>query len=147
MLKLKLIVLAIKIIMGAIALGLGIWYLSSSISGDALTYTSMDNFLTAVGVENGDIATANGCFMCTYIADLFVVIGDAAMRFWEMLVDNIWIIMVIGFGVFLFIYSAQYVFEAAKTTTKLDGKEKVLSLNHGSTKSGSKQSDYLLLAD
>ena len=66
MLKLKLIVLAVKIIMGAIALGLGIWYLSSSIGGEALTYTSMDNFLNAVGVENGDIATANGCFMCGY---------------------------------------------------------------------------------
>ncbi|MDW2958835.1 MAG: hypothetical protein R8M37_03445 [Alphaproteobacteria bacterium] len=124
MLKLKLIVLAVKIIMGAIALGLGIWYLSSSIGGEALTYTSMDNFLTAVGVENGDITSANGCFMCGYIADLFVVIGDAAMRFWGMLVDNIWIIMVIGFGIFLFIYTAQYIFEAAKTTTKLDGEEK-----------------------
>ena len=124
MLKLKLIVLAVKIIMGAIALGLGIWYLSSSIGGEALTYTSMDNFLNAVGVENGDIATANGCFMCGYIADLFVVIGNAAMRFWELLVDNIWILMVVGFGVFLFIHSANYLFDASKTTTKLDGKEK-----------------------
>ena len=37
--------LAVKVIMGAIALGVGIWYLSSSLGGSALTYTSMDNFL------------------------------------------------------------------------------------------------------
>ena len=124
MLKIKLFILGVKIFMGAVALGLGIWYLSSSIGGSALTYTSMDNFLVAIGVENGDIATANGCFMCGYIADLFAIIGNAALRFWEAMVDNIWILMVLGFGIYLFIYTIQYIFEASKETAKLDGKEK-----------------------
>ena len=61
--KAKLILIAVRFIMGAIALGLGIWYLSSSLGGAALTYTSMGNFLTAAGVESGDVATAKGCFM------------------------------------------------------------------------------------
>ena len=51
MLKAKLILIAVRLIMGAIALGLGIWYLSASLNESALTYTSMKNFLTAAGVE------------------------------------------------------------------------------------------------
>ncbi len=124
--KAKLIMIAIKFIMGAIALGLGIWYLSSSIGGAALTYTSMGNFMTAIGVQNGDIATANGCFLCGYIAELFGVIGRAAEMFWTAMVDNIWILLAVGFGIFLFVYSAQYIFDAAKKTTTLDTKEKKL---------------------
>ena len=114
--KAKLILIAVRFIMGAIALGLGIWYLSSSLSGAALTYTSMGNFLTATGVENGDISSANGCFMCRYISDLFSVIGDATERFWTLMVDNLWVLMVIGFGIFLFIHTAQYIFDHAKKT-------------------------------
>ena len=85
--KATLISIAIRILMGAIALGVGIWYLSSSIGGAAITYTSMDGFLHAIGVQNGDIATANGCFLCGYIEQLFAVIGDAAELFWNAMVD------------------------------------------------------------
>lgn len=126
--KSSLIMIAIRFLMGAIALGIGIWYLSSSISGAALTYTSMDNFLNAIGVQNGDIATANGCFLCKYISELFAVIGRAAEMFWTAMVDNIWILLAIGFGVFLFIYTAQYIFDAAKNTQKLNTDEKKLEL-------------------
>lgn len=126
MMKAKLISMAIKFVMGAIALGLGIWYLSSSISGAALTYTSMDNFMTAIGAGGGDIAHANGCFMCKYVAELFGVIGRAAEMFWVAMLDNIWILLAAGFGIFLFIYTAQYIFDAAKKTATLDAKEKKL---------------------
>ena len=124
--KATLISIAIRFLMGAIALGIGIWYLSSSLSGAAITYTSMDNFLGAIGVENGDIATANGCFLCGYISELFAVIGRAAELFWTAMVDNIWILMAIGFGLFLFIYTAKYIFDAAKKTQSLDTNEKKL---------------------
>ena len=123
MLKARLIMLAVKVIMGAIALGVGIWYLSSSLGGSALTYTSMDNFLASVGVENGDIATANGCFMCQYIADLFSVIGDATARFWDLMVDNVWLLVALGFGVFILIHTMQYMYDNAKKTATLDAKE------------------------
>ena len=126
--KSGMIAIIIRFLMGAIALGIGIWYLSSSISGAAITYTSMDGFLGAIGVTNGDIATANGCFLCKYIAELFGVIGRAAELFWTAMVDNIWILLAIGFGVFLFIYTAQYIFDAAKNTQKLNTDEKKLEL-------------------
>lgn len=124
--KEKLILFAVQFIMGAIALGLGIWYMASAIGGDAITYTSMNGFLSAIGVTNGDIASANGCFLCRYIEELFVVIGNAAEMFWTAMVDNLWIVLALGFGLFLFIYTAKYIFDAAKQTAALDEKEKKL---------------------
>lgn len=128
MMKAKLISMAIRFLMGAIAIGLGIWYLSSSIGGAALTYTSTQNFLTAIGAGD-DIASANGCFLCGYISDLFSVIGNAAEIFWTAMLDNIWILLVIGFGIYLFIYTTQYIWDAAKKTTVLDTKEKKLEFS------------------
>lgn len=128
MMKAKLISIAIRVVMWAIALGLGIWYLSSSIGGAALTYTSMDNFMSAIGASD-NIAAANGCFMCGYVAELFTVISDAAEMFWTAMLDNIWILLVIGFGIFLFVYTAQYIFDAAKQTTTLDSKDKKLEFS------------------
>ena len=121
--KAQLILIAVRVVMCLIALGLGVWYLSSSIGGAALTYTSADNFMNAIGVKNGDIASANGCFMCGYIADLFSVIGNAAERFWGLMVENLWIIMVLGLGIYVFIHSVKHIFNAAKQTANLDGKE------------------------
>lgn len=120
MLKAKLILAAVKFLMGAAAIGIGIWYLSSSLSGASITYTSMNNFLTAAGAQNGDIATVNGCFMCEYISDLFAVIGNATERFWTLMVNNIWIIMVLGVGVFLFLHTAKYIWDNAKKTADLE---------------------------
>ena len=128
MMKAKLISIAIRFLMGAIAIGLGIWYLSSSIGGAALTYTSTQNFLTAIGAGD-DIASANGCFLCGYIAELFSVIGNAAEIFWTAMLDNIWILLVIGFGIYLFVYTTQYIWDAAKKTTALDAKEKKLEFS------------------
>ena len=122
--KAKLILLAVKIVMWATALGIGIWYLSSSLSGASLTYTSVDNFLNAAGVQNGDIATANGCFMCRYVSDLFGVLGDATEMFWTAMLDALWVIMIIGFGVFLFIHATKHIYNSATETAKDDAKEK-----------------------
>ncbi len=117
--KAKLIILAVRLIMGAIALGIGIWYLSASLGGAALTYSSMDNFIVAIGVENGDIATANGCFLCQYIAQLFGVIGNATEMFWDTIIDSLWVLMAIGFGIYMVVHTVQYIFDAAKKTTSL----------------------------
>ena len=124
MLKAKLILLGVKILMWGVALGLGIWYLSSSLSGASLTYTSVDNFLVAAGVQNGDIATANGCFMCRYVADLFGVLGNATEKFWTAMLDALWVIMVIGFGVFLFVSATKHIYKSAADTAKGDTSEK-----------------------
>lgn len=121
--KAQLIMIAIRLIMGAIALGLGIWYLSSSISGAALTYTSMNGFMNAVGATDGNVANVNGCFMCGYISELFGVISRATELFWTAMVDNLWILMALGFGIFLFIHTAKYLFDASKKNANLGGKE------------------------
>ena len=125
--KAKIIMIIVRFLFGAIALGLGIWYLSSSIGGNSLTYTSMDNFLTAIGAGD-DIANANGCFLCGYITDLFGVLGRATEMFWDAIVNYLWLLMAIGFGIFLFIYTGQYIYDAAKKTANLNTQEKKLEL-------------------
>lgn len=124
--KAKLILIAIKFLMGAIALGIGIWYLSHSLGGAALTYTSMDNFLTAIGVQDGNIGSANGCFLCGYVSELFALIGRAAEQFWNAILDNIWILLSVGFGIFLFVYTVQYLMDALRQSADLSAKEKGL---------------------
>jgi len=126
MLKAKIILTVVKFIMGATALGIGIWYMSSSISGDSITYTSLNGFLSAIGVQNGDIASANGCFLCGYIERLFATIGTAAEDFWTAMLKNIWILMAIGFGIFLFVTTAKYLMDESKKNATLDDSEKVI---------------------
>lgn len=126
--KIKLIMLLVRLLMGGIILGIGIWYMASSIGGASLTYSSTDAFLNAIGVRDGNIANANGCFLCGYIADMFSVIGRATEHFWNIMVENLWIVMAIGFGIFLVVYTIQYLFDAMKTTGKLDTSAKKLEL-------------------
>lgn len=116
----------IKFLIGAIALGLGIWYLSSSLQGNSISYTSLDNFMNAIGASDGNIASVNGCFMCRYVNDLFVVLGNAAELFWNAILENLWILMVVGFGIFLFVHTIKHIYNAMKETTSLDTKEKKL---------------------
>ena len=127
MIKAKIILLIVKILLGAIALGLGVWYLSSSISGASITYTSMDNFLNAIGAGE-DIASTNGCFLCKYITELFGVLGNATERFWDAIVNTLWVLMAVGFGIFLFIHTGLYIYDAAKKTAKIDTTEKKIEL-------------------
>ncbi len=117
----------VRFLFGAIALGVGIWYVSSSLSGASLTYTSLDGFLNSIGAVDGNIASTNGCFLCEYVNDLFFVLGTASESFWNAIVSHLWILMVIGFGIFLFIHSAKYIYKAMMETTKLDTKEQKLA--------------------
>ncbi len=113
MLKKWLIEKGIKILFGAIALGVGIWYLSSSIGGASLSYTNMNLFMQQIGVENGDISSANGCFLCKYIGELFAVLGRATEMFWDKIVGHLWIIMALGFGIFIIFHTLKYIRDQA----------------------------------
>ncbi len=115
----------IKILSIATAFGVGIWYVSSALGGESLSYTSIGMFLTQIGVKNGDIASANGCFLCNYITQLFDVIGNATEMFWNGLLNNLWIVISIGFGVFIIIHTVNYIHEQAtsKAVTNLDKTE------------------------
>lgn len=115
MIKAWLISSGIKFLTGAILLGIGIWYLSSSIGGASLSYTSVSNFMQQIGVQNSDIASANGCFLCGYIADLFDVIGRATEMFWNGIVKNLWILMAVGFGIFIILHTVSYIHEQANS--------------------------------
>lgn len=116
----------VRFLIGAIALGVGIWYVSSSIGNASITYTSMDSFLKSIGATDGNIASANGCFLCGYVNDLFVVLGVAAEKFWNAILENLWIIMVFGFGIFIVIHTIKYIAKATSDTAALDTKEKKL---------------------
>lgn len=116
----------IRFIFGAIALGVGIWYVSSSLNNTSLTYVSMDSFLNSIGAPDGDISSVNGCFLCRYVNDLFDVLGDASELFWSGITDYLWILMVIGFGIFLVIHTIKHIYKSMMETTKLDTAEKKL---------------------
>ncbi len=126
MFKAKLIFFIIKAIMWGAVIGVGIWYLSSSLGGASLTYTDVDKFLIAAGIEDGDLSKANACFLCKHIAELFAVLGNATDKFWNAMLDSLWILIVVGFGIFLIIHATKHIYEAAKTTTKLSTTEKKL---------------------
>ncbi len=131
MLKAKLIMLIIKIVMWLIAIGIGIWYLSSSVGGTALSYSSLNDFLTATGAcagGNCDIGSSNGCFLCGYIEKLFSTIGVAAESFWVSILDYLWILLAVGFGIYLFIHSYKYLSDAAKENASLADGERSLDL-------------------
>ncbi|MDR0803665.1 MAG: hypothetical protein LBO08_01060 [Rickettsiales bacterium] len=121
----------VKLVFWLILMGIGIWYLSSSIGGASLSYSSMDGFLRAIGACNGDvcdIAAANGCFLCRYIGDLFGMIGTTAESFWAAMLNFIWILLGIGFGIYLFVHTGKTMLaankkNAAADTGKLDWKE------------------------
>lgn len=123
MTKVNVIAFLIKIIMWCVLLGTGVWYLSSSLGGASLSYTSLDNFLLSIGVRDGNITSANGCFLCGYINELFNVMGDATVRFWTVLLDNLWVLMVVGFGIYVFISGGQHLFDAAKKASEINNKE------------------------
>ena len=114
MFKKWLIEKGIKILVGAIALGVGVWYISHSIGGASLSYTSVDGFMKQISTD-GDMTTVNGCFLCVYIGKLFDVIGNATEMFWNGIVSNLWILMAIGFGIFIIMHSITFFQEQANS--------------------------------
>ncbi len=129
MIKKWLIEQGLKLLMGAIALGVGIWYLSSSIGGASLSYTSVDAFMQQIGTGNGDVSSVNGCFLCSYIGDLFAVLGRATEMFWNGIVHNLWILMAIGFGIFIISHTFQFINEQAKSKDIKDLSDKEIKLD------------------
>jgi hypothetical protein len=114
------------------AVGVGIWYLSSSIGGGSITYASLDGFLTAIGACDGgtcDVAAANGCFLCGYIEKLFLTIGTAAEGFWNALVSNLWIVMAGGFAIFLFVHTFNVIQEQNKKNAELSTDERKIDFS------------------
>ncbi|MFQ6739276.1 MAG: methionine gamma-lyase family protein, partial [Alphaproteobacteria bacterium] len=125
-LKIKIITVIIRFVLGAAAIGLGIWYLTSSINGTSISYTSMSGFMNAIGGTDGNIANVNGCFLCVYISQLFNVIGNATEMFWDAIVGHLWLLMAIGFGIFLILHTMNHFFDALKKTAAYSADEQKL---------------------
>ncbi len=130
MFKKWLIEKGIKLFIIAIALGVGIWYLSHSIGGASLSYTSIDTFMKQIG-NDGDITSTNGCFLCIYIEKLFEVLGNATEMFWNGIVRSLWIIMALGFGIFIIMHSLSYIREQATSKDVKDLTDAQPKLNFG----------------
>ena len=56
MFKKWLIEKGIKLLLSAIALGVGIWYVSHSLGGASLSYTSVNNFITQINSNSNGIS-------------------------------------------------------------------------------------------
>ena len=115
MIKKWLILNGLKLVMWIIALGIGVWYLSYSLGGASLSYTSVDAFMQQIGAQNGDVASVNGCFLCTYLGDFFAVLGRATEMFWNGIVHNLWILMAVGFGIFIIFHTLSFFREQASS--------------------------------
>lgn len=115
MFKKWLIEKAFNFLMGAIALGVGIWYLSHSIGGASLSYTSTDLFMHQIGADGGNAENINGCFLCVYIGQLFDTLGRATEMFWNGIVQHLWILMAIGFGIFIIFHTLTYIREQTES--------------------------------
>ncbi|MDR0967411.1 MAG: hypothetical protein LBL75_01095 [Rickettsiales bacterium] len=127
MLKSKIILTAVKFFMWILGVGIGIWYLSSSINGDGVPYSSLNNFMVATGAcENGvcDISQMNGCFLCPFVKQLFNVIGMATTDFWNAMVHNLWILIALGFVIFLFVHTWKTMLDANKENIKMDSSDR-----------------------
>lgn len=114
MFKKWLIEKGIKLLIGAIALGVGIWYISHSIGGASLSYTSVDSFMKQISNDD-NLTTVNGCFLCVYIEQLFDIIGDATEMFWVAIVKHLWILMALGFGIFIIFHTVNFFKEQASS--------------------------------
>ena len=111
--KAKLIEILLKVVGVLIALGLGIWYLSSSIGGSSLTYTSVDSFMYAIGA-NGSIENVGNMFLGKYIVSMLNILGQASEMFWTAIVDNLWILMGAGFVIYMFLSATKYLWDKMK---------------------------------
>ncbi len=103
------------------ALGLGIWYLSSSIGGDALTYTSVDSFMFAIGAD-GSVNNIGTMFLGKYVVDLLNILGTASEMFWEGIVNNLWILMAAGFAIYMFLSAIKYLWEKSAKNAEYSNK-------------------------
>ena len=119
--KLQWIFIILKILGVVIALGMGIWYMSSSIGGDSLTYTSVDSFLNAIGASGG-IDGVGGKFLGKYVVELLQILGTASEMFWKGIVGNLWVLMIGGFAIYMFVSAAKYLWEKMKKNAEYSDK-------------------------
>lgn len=119
--RIQLIFLIIKIAVWLILFSLFMWYVYSSISGDSISYVSIDNFFNSIG--GSDLSNTNGCLLCKYITELFNFISTSIDNFWESLIKALWLIMVLSLGIYILIHTITYLYKKIKETMDINVKE------------------------
>lgn len=118
-----LISVAVKILLRALIIGVGVWYLWSCFNGGAsLSYVSADTFMQQISSASGD-CDVPGCFLCCYVKELFVVMGKATGLFWDKIVGNLWVLMAVGFGIFIIFHTIKMLHEQATSEDVKDLKQ------------------------
>lgn len=102
--------------------------MSSALGGASISYVNLNTFADAIGAGGGDLSTTNGCFMCSYIEDLFIILGDASITLWDKIIGKLWIVMALGFGLFVMISGIQHVYDAMQQSVKIDSAEKKIDI-------------------
>lgn len=128
MFKIKLIFWLIKFVFGIALVGIAVWYMSNAMGGTSISYVKVSTFADAMGVSGGDLTTANGCFMCKYVSEIFSVLSTAAENMWTKIIAKLWLVMAFGFGLYVVISAIQHILESMKQATKLDSNEKKIEI-------------------
>ena len=127
MIKIKIIFFVVKLLFCLALVGLGVWYMSNALGGTSISYISVNTFADAIG-GGGDTSTTTGCFMCSYISDLFNILGKSAEALWTKIIEKLWLVMVLGFGLYVAISAIQLMFEAMQKSTKFDSAERKIEI-------------------
>ncbi len=125
----KLILLIIKVVLWIIALGIGFFYMYSTLDGASIPYTSLTDFLTATGAcsngENCDIS-GTACFLCPYIENLLYLISNASVGLYGIILNHTWILLVFGFALYILFETYKTIKTKIEEATKLDEAEQKL---------------------
>ena len=128
-----LVKLAIQIVLWAIVIGAGLWYMASSIDGGFdVPYPSMDRFLQTIGAcqsnQPCDLASIKGCLLCPYVERLFLLIGDATETLWKVVIGHTWLLMAIGLVIVMFWQAYKILTDARKETQNAEAADQAKKL-------------------
>ena len=99
--------------------------------GDAhVPYSSLPSFLKAIGVCKGDvcdISEMTGCFLCPFIQKLFLTLSSAVELLWNAIINNTWMLLVLGLVIFMIWQAYLVMSEANKENASInsDGERKL----------------------
>ena len=102
--------------------------MSSVLGGTSISYVNLNTFADTIGAGSGDLSDTGGCFMCSYIKDLFDVLGDTSILLWDKIIGKLWIVMALGFGLYVMISAIQHIYEAMQQSVQINTSEKKIEI-------------------
>jgi hypothetical protein len=99
-------------------------YYFSSLSGAQLNFSSLTSFLQSTGACTGDtcdISGANGCLLCGQITELINAIGITSGTLFSAIASHLWILLVLGFAIYMIVSAFQTMKESLDNAIGKDG--------------------------